>query len=309
MYPISYLLLLWFLFFSCEQQQQQQFVQGIDLPPENNNNKLASIFGEHKKRHSHRIRNIPRNIYIDLGTNNGVSIDSFLPTGKSKKNQRDASDGAYSTNSKYFSHKDYAANSALKKTFDIYALEANPRHTPALRDQMNRYIQNNISNSYHLFSETGISTRDGTVALIFDCDAKRDDCLGAEGSSLNKDSLSLGQKSVNITSLDILTLFRGLHIKESDVVLLKMDIEGSEFEVVRRLLVSGVLYSLIDIIMVEWHHNAAFVFGHPSHFFNATDPRYAERLRVHEKYLKQYDALMWMAEDVGLKDKFLVWSR
>ena len=305
MYSCYFYLVICFWCASFFHQQQQQ-VLGVDLPPDNS--KFASIFGDHKKRHAHR-RNAPRNIYIDLGTNNGASIDSFLPTGESKKKQKDATDGAYSTNSKYFSHKDYAANIALKKTFDIYALEANPRHTPTLRDQMNRYIQNNISNSYHLFSETGISTKDGTVSLIFDCDASRPDCMGAEGSSLNKDSLSLGQKSVTIASLDILTLFRGLHIKETDLVLLKMDIEGSEFDIVRRLLVSGVLYSLIDVIMVEWHHNAAFVFGHPKHFFNTTDPRYNERLRIHEKYLKQYDALMWMAEDAGLQDKFLVWSR
>jgi hypothetical protein len=43
-----------------------------------------------------------------------------------------------------------------------------------------------------------------------------------------------------------------LNIRHDDFVFLKIDIEGFEFEIVRRLLVTGILEHLVDKIAVEW---------------------------------------------------------
>lgn len=59
-------------------------------------------------------------------------------------------------------------------------------------------------------------------------------------------------KKVPIQLLDISTLFSKLRIRRDDFVFLKMDVEGLEYDLVRRLLVTGILSNLIDKIAVEW---------------------------------------------------------
>ena len=59
-------------------------------------------------------------------------------------------------------------------------------------------------------------------------------------------------KKVSIQLLDISTLFSKLRIRRDDFVFLKMDVEGLEYDLVRRLLVTGILSNLIDKIAVEW---------------------------------------------------------
>jgi len=59
-------------------------------------------------------------------------------------------------------------------------------------------------------------------------------------------------KKVPIRTLDILTFFKKLHVHHDDFVFVKMDIEGFEYDIVRRLIVSGLLSHQIDKIAVEW---------------------------------------------------------
>ena len=59
-------------------------------------------------------------------------------------------------------------------------------------------------------------------------------------------------KKVPIRLLDIVTLLRAARVRSEDFVFVKMDIEGLEYDIVRRLLVTGVLNQLIDKIAVEW---------------------------------------------------------
>ena len=66
------------------------------------------------------------------------------------------------------------------------------------------------------------------------------------------DRLSAVGKKVPIRLLDIVTLFRAAKVRSEDFVFLKMDIEGLEYDIVRRLLVTGLLDHLVDKIAVEW---------------------------------------------------------
>mmetsp|Transcript_11280 Transcript_11280/g.15513 ORF Transcript_11280/g.15513 Transcript_11280/m.15513 type:complete len:84 (+) Transcript_11280:2-253(+) len=83
-----------------------------------------------------------------------------------------------------------------------------------------------------------------------------------------------------------------------------MDIEGFEYDIVRRLIVSGVLSHQIDKIAVEWHHNAAWVFGKP----DPSHPKYQERLEIHNKYLKIYESIVWMCAEEDINQKFIAWG-
>ncbi len=66
------------------------------------------------------------------------------------------------------------------------------------------------------------------------------------------DSLSAVGKKVPIRLLDIISLFRAAKVRTEDFVFVKMDIEGLEYDIVRRLLVTGLLSYLVDKIAVEW---------------------------------------------------------
>ncbi len=70
--------------------------------------------------------------------------------------------------------------------------------------------------------------------------------------SLYSDSLSAVGKKVPIRLLDISALFRGLRIRPEDFVFVKMDIEGLEYDIVRKMVVTGMLDHLVDKIAVEW---------------------------------------------------------
>lgn len=114
-----------------------------------------------------------RYIYIDLGTNDGSSVDAFLPT-RSRVSTGIQSDGSASTRgSSFFSAKSENATSIDpmydKANYEIYAIEANPRYTPALLKQQERYLTNKISKSYVLYNSTGISIKNGRSQLILDC--------------------------------------------------------------------------------------------------------------------------------------------
>jgi FkbM family methyltransferase len=73
--------------------------------------------------------------------------------------------------------------------------------------------------------------------------------VGAAGTS---DVGAAGAIAFNATTLDVVALLEA-HARPDDYVVLRMDIEGAEYEVLRRLLVSGAGCVLLDELHVETH--------------------------------------------------------
>ena len=94
-----------------------------------------------------------RYLYIDLGTNDGSSIDAFLPT-KSSFGTNIASDGSYAAEKGGISFFMPATTKSdpmyNKSNYEIYAVEANPVFTAKLLEQKERYDGSHISKSYTL---------------------------------------------------------------------------------------------------------------------------------------------------------------
>jgi len=134
-----------------------------------------------------QIRNVipVRYIYIDLGTNDGKSVDSFLPTTTKVVSRADI-DGSLIANSAFFSStrtNDLSTDPKYNKgNYEIYAVEANPRFTEILLDQKRNYTKHKVSKSYTLYNATGISTKNGEGELILDCHG----CKGDAGSTLSR---------------------------------------------------------------------------------------------------------------------------
>ena len=68
----------------------------------------------------------------------------------------------------------------------------------------------------------------------------------------NRESYSATGKKIVVKMMDILHLMRENRITTGDYVIMKLDIEGSEYEIVRKLIVTGTLSKYIDQIAIEW---------------------------------------------------------
>lgn len=70
---------------------------------------------------------------------------------------------------------------------------------------------------------------------------------GGGGADVDVDSVA-----INATTVDVVALLEA-HARPADFVTLRMDIEGAEYEVLRRLVVSGAACALVDELLVETH--------------------------------------------------------
>eukprot|EP01031_Cornospumella_fuschlensis_P028039 gene28039-33857_t len=87
-----------------------------------------------------------------------------------------------------------------------------------------------------------------------------------------------------------------------DFVVIKMDIEGAEYELVPHI-VQQKLWMRIDKLAVEWHHKSPFVFGVPASRTGLSEEAYQQRMAVHKKYRERYERIKDMVSE--LKDSHM----
>lgn len=185
-----------------------------------------------------------RKIFIDLGTNDGTSVKQFV-SGATGSNT--AADGSKSLVGGWESF--LSGVSEYNSTgWDIIALEANDQHLPSLTALKANLLDGNHTHvdSVSLYCPTAITTKNGQVEFIWDSPDG-----GYAGSTLMAGSRSAVGKRVLVPALDIITLFKREKISMKDFVVVKMDVEGAEYSIVRRILLSGI-WRYIDRIAVEW---------------------------------------------------------
>jgi FkbM family methyltransferase len=107
----------------------------------------------------------------------------------------------------------------------------------------------------HLFQETAAWIYDGTIDFYLDTINKANNFWG---SSLNKnhpDVIKSGSNTkVTVKCVDIARIVR--KYRESDFLVIKVDIEGAEYDLLFDFLNKAV-FKLIDHIAVEFHPNAS----------------------------------------------------
>lgn len=187
-----------------------------------------------------------RNVYIDLGANNGDSINSFFNriTSTADDMHIDGSNAIQGGWKTILARAD--GQSIDPSTWHVIALEANQQHTVRLLQIKSNLTQYLHIASMHIYNGTAIGDRDGEVALIWD------EPTGPEaGATIMTDSYSVTDHSVKVPIIDIVTLLRREHITIEDFVVIKMDIEGAEYDVMKRILLSGS-YRYIDKMAIEW---------------------------------------------------------
>ena len=221
----------------------------------------------------------PRNFFIDLGANNGKSVDYFLQ-GEQKKGNVAESGG----------HAGSKLNGlGSDGTWHIVAVEANYRFTNQLHERAAKFLGANLVKSFTVYNGTAIGDHDGTLSLWWD---GRDQPHEGFSEMSGTESHLNYNKSEQVPLMDIVTLFRNHHIHARDQVVMKLDIEGSEYAVIKRLLVAGLL-PLVDILAVEWHHGG----------YIQKDPKKGEELTKQKECLTN-----WLLYD-NLQPKLEEWGR
>jgi len=194
-----------------------------------------------------------RNIFIDMGANDGSSVNYFLETEGVDMNVPWTQGGSKDGKLK---------GRGATGLWDLYVLEANPFFTDKLMEQRNKYLADTKRiASYNVYGSTAITTENGPVTFKLDVHNKGN---GNFGSTLMTDSRSvLGPKSKSVTvqGVDVADFLRDIvKVTKDDYVILKIDIEGKEYDVLKRLITSQMM-DYVDDLAVEYHHSNYGVFG------------------------------------------------
>ena len=169
----------------------------------------------------------PRNIYFDIGANNGESITSFL-----------------------------AARPGLE--WDVVLVEATPRFTEQLEGLCTEVSATGAARSCLPLVETALTTFDGFVDIFVEETRLEHDASSIVAGAHVRDGPG---SYFNASAVDVVTLFREVFpVYEEDNVVVKIDIEGAEFPVIVRALLHG-LVPLWDELSVEWHSRNPFIFA------------------------------------------------
>lgn len=79
------------------------------------------------------------------------------------------------------------------------------------------------------------------------------------GSSLLQDKKMRKQRAIQVTVQDVVAFFQE-HFEEGDKIIMKIDIEGKEYDVLNKLADSGLMKKYVHKLYAEWHwHKVASI--------------------------------------------------
>ncbi|KAF9974151.1 hypothetical protein BGZ73_002489 [Actinomortierella ambigua] len=174
----------------------------------------------------------PRYIFVDLGANRADSMEAFL-----KK-----------PNAKF--QYDYPKPSwANYEDAEIFLFEANPVFNAQLVQAKQRADEEGIK--VEIFPSTVVDVKDGIRTFFLDTVNGAHDYWGSSIYATHPDAVRSQSKGTDLTSVNIATwLLR--NTLPRDFVVVKMDIEGAEYEVIPHL-ADNQAWAVIDHLLVEWH--------------------------------------------------------
>jgi hypothetical protein len=207
--------------------------------PHRYENALTSIYGE---------QNVPttnfgcKHFYFDLGTNNALSIEDFI-----MKPATDARGNVVRPLNQYRNQ------SQLKMSdFCVFGFEPNPAHSANHR-RVEKLCGTTVRH-VEIFSETIAGISDGKSVLQID---NYNGHFPSWGSSVLAGFGPIA-KQANTTTVSVQSLDFGRFLRDTlgekgalGKVILRMDIEGSEYILLRRYL--DMLCKYVDHLEIEWH--------------------------------------------------------
>jgi len=169
------------------------------------------------------MRNTPKCIFIDLGAANGNTFEDFL-------------------NNKYGDVKNCAHGTG---DYEAFLVEANPRFQAALKS-----IENN-NQKVHAFPSTAAYMCEGQTSFFLDTVNHDKNYWGSSMSSNHQDVQASGKQKVTVPTANLMKLLYENTIPD-DYVMVKMDIEGAEWDIMP-CLATAPIASNIDRLYLEQH--------------------------------------------------------
>jgi FkbM family methyltransferase len=190
----------------------------------------------------------PIKLYVDLGLNNGDSVTQFVtaPGGifGGGPQLEFVGDGG---------GKPRLAGRGAAGDWEVWGFEANPKWTSKLnalqRELMGAHPPRAAAMKF--YTATAAWTDDVESLPFFHDNFKGNDFEGGATMVRTFGAADL-TRTEQVAGVDVARLLAERGITEADTVVLKVDIEGSEFSLLRHLLRTGLL-GLVDEVLTEWH--------------------------------------------------------
>lgn len=143
-------------------------------------------------------------------------------------------------------------NLISKVKWDVYLFEANPFFDQDLIN-LKKTLEQNGENVF-LYNSTASWIYDGFIEFYLDTINKKQNFYGSSLEFNHPDVIQSGSKKVKIPCKNVATILKKYKI--TDFLVLKIDIEGSEYEMLIHLLKENVV-DLIDLIPIEYHRGVS----------------------------------------------------
>ncbi|KAG0043823.1 hypothetical protein BGZ83_011000 [Gryganskiella cystojenkinii] len=176
--------------------------------------------------------NAPRYIFVDLGANGADSLETFLQSFNAK-----------------FSYSFPKPSWANHEDAEIFLFEANPIFNTKLIQAKEKYTARGIK--VNIFPSTVVDTEDGIRTFYLDTVNSEHDYWGSSIYASHPDAIKSNSTGTRLTSINI-SRWLLQNFLPRDFVVVKMDIEGAEYEIVPHM-ADMQAWSVMDELLVEWH--------------------------------------------------------
>ncbi|ATY63111.1 family methyltransferase [Cordyceps militaris] len=174
----------------------------------------------------------PRYIFVDLGANSADSLETFLETPAAK-----------------FKYDFPSPPWATHDEAEIFLFEANPVFNDALVHARQKYAA--LGKPITIYPSTVVDTTDGLRTFYLD-EVNADHAYWGSSTYKNHpDAVASGGRGTDLSAVNIARWLL-MNTLPHDFVVVKMDIEGAEYDIVPHL-VSMRAWTVLDVLLVEWH--------------------------------------------------------
>ena len=204
--------------------------------------------------HQKDLSSYTRKVFIDFGANDGSSIRYVLDKPAATTGFGGAGQGG----------EENGALHGLGSDGDwhVFAFEVNKAYTDSLNSLRAEYMDKHLVNNITIYSGIAIGDHNGVVTLHYDTPLKDEngDGIGSAGASIveAETQSTIHNNTAPVPIMSVSDFFHHHHISKNDFVVVKLDIEGSEFNVLRHM-ISRNLMHFVNILAVEWHTGGYFL--------------------------------------------------